>query len=99
MSSEIARMDVPAPKVFRFEDFTLDAMGRFLRREDRIVELRPKSFDVLCCLVENAGRLVTKDEIIEAVWPNVIVTDESLTRCVSDVRLALGDGDQQIIKT
>src|SRR5205814_927314 len=47
----------------------------------------------------NAGRLVPKDELIKAVWPNVIVTDESLARCISDVRLALHDQHQQIVKT
>jgi len=61
--------------------------------------LRPKSFNVLRYLVENAGRLVSKDELAEAVWPNAVVGDESVTRCVSDVRLALGDNDQRIIKT
>jgi TolB-like protein/DNA-binding winged helix-turn-helix (wHTH) protein/tetratricopeptide (TPR) repeat protein len=92
-------MDAVVHKVFRFEGFTLDAMRRFLRRGDREVELRPKSFEVLCYLVEHAGRLVTKNEIIDAVWPDVVVTDDSLTRCVSDVRAALGDGEQQIVKT
>lgn len=86
-------------KVFSFESFTLDLRRGCLRREDREVELRPKSFEVLRYLVESAGRLVSKDELIRAVWPNVIVTDESLTRCVSDVRLALGDRDQRIVKT
>jgi TolB-like protein/DNA-binding winged helix-turn-helix (wHTH) protein/Tfp pilus assembly protein PilF len=66
---------------------------------DREIELRRKSFEMLCYLVENAGRLISKDELIKAVWPNVTVADESLTRCVSDVRLALGDADQRIIKT
>jgi hypothetical protein len=41
--------------------------------------------------LENAGRLVAKDELIRAVWPNVIATDESLTRCISEVRFALQD--------
>src|SRR6202022_5211338 len=74
-------------------------MGRGLRQGNDGVQLRPKSFDVLCYLVENAGRPLSKNEIIAAIWPNVIVTDESLTRCVSDVRLALGDAEQRIIKT
>jgi TolB-like protein len=86
-------------KVFSFESFTLDLKRGCLRREDREVELRPKSFEVLRYLVENAGRLVSKDELIRAVWPSVIVTDESLTRCVSDARLALGDKGQRIIET
>jgi adenylate cyclase len=54
---------------------------------------------VLCYLVENAGRVVTKEELIKSVWPNVVVTEESLTRCVSDIRNAIGDSDQNIIKT
>jgi DNA-binding winged helix-turn-helix (wHTH) protein len=86
-------------KVFLFEGFTLDLRRGCLRSRDREIELRPKSFEVLRHLVENAGRLVSKEELIQAVWPNVIVTDESLVRCVSDVRLALQDHAQRIIKT
>jgi DNA-binding winged helix-turn-helix (wHTH) protein len=92
-------MDEIARKVFRFEEFTLDVMRRSLRQGNEDAQLRPKSFDVLCYMVENAGRPLSKDEIIAAAWPKVIVTDESLTRCVSDVRLALRDGDQRIVKT
>jgi TolB-like protein/Tfp pilus assembly protein PilF len=54
---------------------------------------------VLRYLVENADRLVPKDEIVNAIWPKVQVSDDSLTRCISDVRLALGDAEQRIIKT
>src|SRR5262249_36903828 len=63
------------------------------------VDLRPKCFEVLCHLVENANRLVTKEELIETFWPNVMVTDESLVQCISEVRLAIGDREQVIIKT
>ncbi len=92
-------MAAVAQKLFRFEGFTLDLTRRSLRAGDRVVELRPKSFDVLAYLVECAGRPAGKDEIIQAVWPDVTVTEESLTRCVSDIRLALDDGTQRIIKT
>ena len=92
-------MDNVAYRVFRFEGFTLDVLRRVVRHGERDIELRPKSFDVLCCLVERAGQLVTKEEILETVWPNVVVGDESLARCVSDVRQALGDSQQKIIKT
>jgi adenylate cyclase len=85
--------------IFQFADYTLDVVRGSLRTTDREVELRPKSFDVLCYLVENAGRLVTKEELIKTIWPSVVVTEESLTRCVSDVRNAIGDGDQTIIRT
>lgn len=86
-------------KVFTFDAFALDPTHRLLRRGDRDIELRPKSFDVLCFLLGNSGRVVSKDELFKAVWPDVTVTDESLTRCVSDIRLALGDVEQRIIKT
>jgi adenylate cyclase len=85
--------------VFRFEGFMLDRRGRSLYSADRLINLRPKSFDVLCCLVEHAGQLVTKSELIDSVWPNVEVTEESVTRCISDIRLALEDSEQHIIKT
>jgi DNA-binding winged helix-turn-helix (wHTH) protein len=54
---------------------------------------------VLRYLAENAGRLVGKDELIAAVWPGVFVIDESVARCISDVRQALGDTRQEIIRT
>jgi adenylate cyclase len=85
--------------MFRFQGYTLDVSRGSLSFGEREVELRPKSFEVLRYLVENAGRLVTKEEIIKTVWPNVVVTDESLTRCVSEVRQAIDDGEQTIIKT
>jgi adenylate cyclase len=92
-------MDEITHAAFRFEGFTLDMMRRLLRAGDQEVELRAKSLDVLLYLVENAGRLVTKEEIIQAVWQDVVATDESLTQCISDVRQAIGDTNQAIIKT
>src|SRR5215470_6037508 len=86
-------------RTFRFEGYALDLRRGCLCAGGREIELRPKSFAMLCYLVENAGRLISKDELIKAVWPNTAVGDESLARCVSDVRLALGDVDQRIIKT
>src|SRR5258705_4797091 len=85
---------------FCFGNFVLDLKRGSLRGEEGgEIKLRPKSFELLRYLVENAGRLVPKDELIKAVWPSVIVTDESLAQCVRDVRLALRDHDQQILKT
>jgi adenylate cyclase len=92
-------MQVASERAFCFGKFVLDLRRGCLRAAEREIELRPKSFGVLRYLVENAGRLVPKDEILKAVWPDVTVTDESLTRCVSDIRLALEDADQSIIKT
>jgi class 3 adenylate cyclase/tetratricopeptide (TPR) repeat protein len=83
----------------KFASFTLDLDRLCLRGPSGQVDLRPKSFEVLRYLVEHAGRVGGKEEIIKAVWPDVIVTDESLTRCISEVRRAIGDESQKIIKT
>src|SRR5712671_5541893 len=85
--------------MFQFEGFMLDVARSSLRAADRDIQLRPKAFEVLRYLVENADRLVTKEELIQAIWPNVIVTDEALTHCVSEARQAIGDGAQAVIKT
>src|SRR5258708_30783791 len=85
--------------MFRFEGYTLDIARHSLRAADREVALRPKNFELLRYLVENPDRLVTKEELLKAIWPNVTVTDQVLTHCVGEVREAIGDGDQAIIKT
>src|SRR5262249_20559054 len=85
--------------MLQFEGYTLDIARNSLRAADREIALRPKSFDLLRYLVENPDRLVTKEELLKAIWPNVVVTDESLLKCVSEVRQAIGDCDQAIIKT
>jgi TolB-like protein/DNA-binding winged helix-turn-helix (wHTH) protein len=63
------------------------------------VDLRPQAYQVLRYLALNAGRLVTKDELIAAVWPNVVVTDDSLVQAIGNVRRALGDERHEVIKT
>ena len=83
----------------RFGSFTFDLGRLCLNGPSGSVSLRPKSFEVLRYLLEHDGRVVSKDEILEAVWPDVVVTDESLTHCISEVRRALGDDGQCIIKT
>jgi adenylate cyclase len=86
-------------KSLQFESFTLDLERLCLYGPSGRADLRPKSFEVLRYLVEHAGRVVTKEEVMSAVWPNVTVGDESLTQCIRDVRRALGDESQRIIKT
>ena len=94
-------MDVSskAADCFEFDGFTLDLRGRVLSQLGETIELRPKSFDVLAYLVRNSGSVVAKDDIFAAVWPNVLVSDESLSRCISDVRAALGDAERRVIRT
>ena len=82
-----------------FGDFTLDLTRGCLLRGEEEVKLRPKSFEVLRHLVENSGRLVSKDELIKAVWPDTAVTDDSLVQCLIEIRRALADDSHGYIKT
>jgi len=84
---------------YRFGDYKLDLEGGFLRRGDEEVALRAKSFEVLTYLVERQGRLVTKTELIEAVWRDAAVTDNSLAQCLVEIRRALDDDAQELVRT
>lgn len=84
---------------YRFDRFVVDARSANLRRDGTAVPLRPKSFDVLLYLVRNRGRLVSKDELFDKVWTNVVVTDNSLVQCIKEVRQALGDDSQTMVET
>ena len=74
-----------------FPPFRLDGPEQRLYRNDELVPLRPKSFEVLQYLSERPGKLVTKEEILEVVWPNTTVTDTVLKVCIREIRDALGD--------
>jgi TolB-like protein/Tfp pilus assembly protein PilF len=63
------------------------------------VELRPRSLAVLRLLAENAGHLVAKDILIEKVWDDVAVTEDSLTQCIADIRKAIGDEERRVLRT
>ncbi|WGD52059.1 tetratricopeptide repeat protein [Bradyrhizobium sp. CB1650] len=86
-------------KSYRFGRFLLDGRSGCLRRDGLAIPLRPKSFDVLSYLVRKSGRLVPKAELIEEVWRGVAVTDNSLVQCIKDVRDAIGDQTQTVVKT
>ena len=68
-------------------------------RDGQPVELRPQAFAVLRHLAINAGRVVTKEELFTAVWPNVVVTDDSLVQAIGDIRRALGPTAHSVIRT
>jgi DNA-binding winged helix-turn-helix (wHTH) protein/tetratricopeptide (TPR) repeat protein len=90
----------PRDTQLSFDGFTLDLKrGCLVGREGREVRLRPKSFDVLRYLTENSGRLIAKEELIGSVWPDTAVTDDSLVQCLIEVRRALGDEGQHLVKT
>lgn len=98
-SSTVGSTGIASEHVLRFDRFTLDLRRHRLRRDHAELKLRPKSFDVLRYLAENCGRVVTKDEMTRAVWPQVVVTDDSLVQCIRDVRSVLGDEGQRFIRT
>ncbi|WP_170181864.1 winged helix-turn-helix domain-containing tetratricopeptide repeat protein [Phreatobacter stygius] len=85
--------------VLRFDRFTLDLTRGCLRHADRDIALRPKAFELLRHLAENAGRLVPKDELCRAVWPGVFVSDDSLVQCIRELRDKLDDHSHRLIKT
>ena len=91
-------MNLPVPRTVAVNGVMVDFAGGFVRdRDGREIPLRPQAFNLLKYLLENAGRLVTKDELMKAVWPGVFVTDDSLVQCVRDVRRAIGDADQSVL--
>ncbi|MCB9484585.1 MAG: winged helix-turn-helix domain-containing protein [Dehalococcoidia bacterium] len=85
-----------ASRVFTFDDFELDADAFELRRAGQPVPMEPQVFEVLALLVENAGRVVPKDEIIQAVWPSGFISDAALNSRIMAARKAVSDdGEQQ----
>lgn len=80
-----------ANRFYEFMNFRLDVNDRLLLRDGEIVRLTPKVFDILLLLVQNSGHLLTKDEMISAVWPNSFVEEGNLARNISTLRQALGD--------
>jgi DNA-binding winged helix-turn-helix (wHTH) protein/cytochrome c-type biogenesis protein CcmH/NrfG len=77
--------------VYRFGPFRLDAAGGRLFRDDVVVELSPRLVDLLGLFAARPGELLTKDALLAALWPDVFVTENAVTRAISDLRQALDD--------
>src|SRR4029450_5113362 len=88
-------------ETYSFGEFTLDARERRLLADGRVVQVPPKAFDLLVTLVERAGRLVTKQDLLDAVWPDAHVEEGILAVHVSNLRKSLGDAgpDHRFIET
>ncbi|RUX44828.1 CadC-family transcriptional regulator, partial [Mesorhizobium sp. M4A.F.Ca.ET.050.02.1.1] len=84
---------------FEFSGHRLDLHRGRLQRGGHDVDLRAKSLSLLVYLLENAGRVIGKDELVNAVWPNIAVSDDSLTQCMKDIRKALGAEADGLIRT
>jgi DNA-binding winged helix-turn-helix (wHTH) protein/tetratricopeptide (TPR) repeat protein len=85
--------------VVRFSGFELDRVRGELRGPDgETVKLRPKTFGMLALFAAHAGRVLSKQELMEALWPNVHVAEDSLFKCIRELRTALGDDKRQLIR-
>jgi predicted ATPase/DNA-binding winged helix-turn-helix (wHTH) protein len=87
------------PVSYQFGEFTLDVARGCVLKAGEEIKLRPKVYETLKYLVENFGRLISKQELMQAVWPDAFVTDDSLVQCTVELRRALEDGTQQLLRT
>ena len=83
-----------AADVVHFDDYRLDMSNAQLWRGQELVKLAPKALNVLDYLVNRPGQLVTKDELFAAVWPEVVVSEGAMAKCIHEVRRALGETAQ-----
>jgi len=84
-------MPIVSKGLYRFNEFELNPAGRAFLRRGKPVWLSPKAFEVLTCLVINSGRVVTKDELLKAVWPDSFVEESNLAQHISALRKAFGE--------
>lgn len=93
--------DIKAPRVYNFGPFSLNQTERQLLRYGEPVRLAPKTFDVLLVLIQNRGCLVTKEQLLQEVWPDAFVEEANLSVNVASLRKTLdeGDGKCQCIET
>lgn len=87
------------PTILSFDQFELDLLRGCVRVAGNHVDLRPKTFHLLSHLAENPGRLVSKQELHDAVWGHVVVSDDTLVQCIRELRQKLGDDDRTLIQT
>jgi len=85
--------------VLRFSGFELDPERAELRAPDGgTIRLRPKTLEILRLLAGNAGRVLSKQQLMEAAWPNVHVGEDSLFQCIREIRAALGDDKREVVR-
>ena len=94
-------MDAPEPQIYEFGDYRLDAAQRVLRRGNEPVPLTPRVFDTLLYLVRQHGRVLGKDELMRAIWPDAVVEENNLNQNVSMLRRVFGEsrGENRYIVT
>ena len=94
-------MPKQARTVYEFAPYRLDPTERILWKDDAIINLTPKAFDTLIVLVENSRHIMTKEELMELIWPDAFVEEANLAQHVSLLRKVLGEkpGGGQFIET
>ena len=98
--SQDPTMPSPISNLYAFGEFRADAQSRVLRRGEKPIALTPKAFDVLLLLIQHRGDVVSKDELMQTVWPDSFVEESNLTQTVFMLRKALGESsDQRYILT
>src|SRR5208337_2464556 len=90
-------MSLPVKDVYRFDEFVLDPSKRTFARHGKPVSVSPKAFEVLTYLLSHSGQVVTKDELLKAVWPDSFVEEGNLAQHISWLRKALGDRANDIV--
>jgi DNA-binding winged helix-turn-helix (wHTH) protein len=85
--------------IYRFGELAVDTLRAEVRLAGKAVRLRRQSFDVLVHLLQRSHRIVSKDELLNAVWGNKVVTDGSLKHCLMEIRAAIGDREHEVIRT
>lgn len=95
----LGEVEETSGRVWRFSDYEFDELRRELRAKGKPVELESKPLEILLQLLLHAGEVVTKEELLEAVWPDVMVVDGSLATAVSKLRKAMGDEEHPAVVT
>jgi TolB-like protein/tetratricopeptide (TPR) repeat protein len=85
--------------IYRFGEFAVDTLRAEVCLAGKAVPLRRQSFDVLVHLLQRPHRIVSKDELLDAVWGNKVVTDGALKHCLMEIRAAIDDSERKVIRT
>jgi TolB-like protein len=101
LETDEAASQVKAGPAFRFADFEIDVARQELRRAGDLIPVEPQVFDLLVHLIRNCNRIVTREELIDAVWKGRVISEATLSSRVSAVRRVIGDNgtDQALIRT
>jgi len=90
-----SRMSEQKKHFYDFGPFRIDVMKRRFLRDGEVIRLTPKAFDLLLVLVEESGRTIEKDELLDRIWPGTAVEENNLNQNITALRKSLGDSRQE----